>query len=93
MCEEIRDALIDANYLNEFRFSQIKEKWGSLCVYHFGAPQEVVDIIRKYEKLSAKTCVQCGKPAVKRTVGYVLPYCTDCADKAAQYEDLVDIEE
>ena len=92
MCKEIRDALIEANYLDKFRFSQIKEKWGALRIYHFGAPQKVIDIIRKYEKLSARTCVQCGKPAVKTTVGYILPYCTYCADKMARYEDLVDIE-
>ena len=33
MCEDIREPLVKANYLNEFRFSQLKEKYGSMRVY------------------------------------------------------------
>jgi hypothetical protein len=92
MCEEIRIALVEANYLDEFRFSQVKEKWGKLCIYHFGAPKEVIDIIRRYEKTSARICVNCGRIATKTTVGYILPYCDYCAEQVAKHEDLVDIE-
>ena len=53
MCEEIRDALIEANYLDEYRISQIKEKYASLRWYDFGATQKVHDIISKYEYISS----------------------------------------
>lgn len=39
MCEDIRQPLIDANYLDKFRFTQIKEKYNSLRCYHCGAPR------------------------------------------------------
>jgi hypothetical protein len=35
MCEDIRQPLIDADYLDKFRFSQIKEKYNGLCCCHF----------------------------------------------------------
>lgn len=91
MCEEIREPLIEANYLDKFRFSQIKEKYGTLRMYNFGAPEKVHDIIYKYENLSGRTCVHCGKPATKISQGYILPYCDDCA-KGKPY-DFVSVEE
>lgn len=92
MCEAIREPLIQANYLERFRFSQLKEKWGHMCCYHFGAPAEVDDIIRKYERLSAKTCIRCGEPAVKKSIGWVAPYCEKCAEllKHTEFELFMD---
>ena len=53
MCEEIREELIRADYLDKYRISQIKEKYGSLCWYDFGATEKIHrEIIPKYSKLS-----------------------------------------
>ena len=52
MCEDIKQPLVDANYLEKFRFSQIKEKYGTMRCYVFGAPEEVHNILHKYEYLS-----------------------------------------
>ena len=93
MCEEIREPLIEADYLDKFRFSQIKEKWGHACFYHFGAPKEVDDIIHKYEVLSARTCIQCGKKAVKRSTGWIAPYCMECSSVLANHMEFEDINE
>lgn len=93
MCEEIREPLIKAGYLDEFRFSQLKEKWGHMCCYNFGAPQEVHDIIHKYEKLSARTCIICGKPAMKVSTGWIQPYCLDCARVLEKHMNMMDINE
>lgn len=92
MCEEIREPLIQANYINEFRFLQIKEKYGSLRVYTAGAPQEVYDIIQKYEALSERICVTCGKPATKISQGWICPYCDECAEKLGRRK-FINIEE
>jgi hypothetical protein len=35
-------------------------------------------IINKYEKLSYKTCIMCGKPAKYITEGWISPYCENC---------------
>lgn len=93
MCEEIREPLIEANYLDKFRFSQIKEKYGSLRMYNFGAPEAVHNIINKYERLSTRICVRCGKTATKISQGWICPYCDDCAAKIDRYESFVSIDE
>lgn len=78
MCEDIRQPLIDSNYLEDFRFSQIKEKYNTLRCYHFGAPAEVCNIIRKYELMSRFVCVRCGNPATREVTGYLESYCDNC---------------
>lgn len=78
MCEDIRQPLIDADYLDEFMFSQIKEKWNRLECYNFGAPETVHEIIDKYSVMASYICTQCGKPATCETQGYIESFCDDC---------------
>ena len=80
MCEEIRDALIEDGDLDRYRVSQIKEKYGSLRWYDNGVRvgSRVHDIVRKYEFMSAGTCIVCGKPATRITLGWISPFCDDC---------------
>ena len=78
MCEDIRGPLIKAGCLDKFRFSQIKEKYGTMRCYNFGAPKEVDDIISKYEYISQFICQKCGKPATWETSGWIASYCDDC---------------
>ena len=40
LCEDLKNILIRNNCLDKFRFSQVKEKYGSLRLYDFSAPQE-----------------------------------------------------
>lgn len=77
MCEDIKEPLEKADCLEKFRFSQIKEKYGSMRAYVFGAPQEVYDIISKYEFLSQQVCCMCGKPAEYMTSGWISPFCKE----------------
>lgn len=80
MCKEIKAELKKHKFLYKYRIVQIKEKWGYLHWYDGGTPKDskIYDIIRKYEQISAKTCVVCGKPATKITKGWIYPYCDDC---------------
>ena len=80
MCEDIRQPLIDADYLDKFRFSQIKEKYNRMCCYNFGAPEHVYDIIMKYEYISQFICQRCGKPATYETTGWYTSYCDECIE-------------
>lgn len=81
MCEDIRQPLIDCDFLDKFRLVQCKEKFAELRVYHNGAPKKVCDIIAKYEQMSYYICSQCGKPAEYITSGWMIPLCGDCYDK------------
>lgn len=55
----------------------------SLRWYDNGIKQgsHVHDIIRKYEDISERTCIVCGKPATRITTGWICPYCDDCCPK------------
>lgn len=78
MCKEIKTALKKNNCLRKYRITQIKEKYGSLRWYDTGAPEEVHKIISKYEQISAKTCIICGKSAKYISKGWISPYCENC---------------
>ena len=84
MCEEIRQTLLKADYLNDYRVVQIKEKFGQLRWYDNGAPKsifrELNDIIYKYEDISERTCICCGRPATKISLGWISPFCDKCAN-------------
>lgn len=96
MCEEIRNALIEDNCLDEYRISQIKEKYGTLRWYDFGATQKVYDIISKYEYISGFICPSCGRPYAKElnVGGWIYTLCEDCALKMfpnMTHQDWIDI--
>lgn len=62
------------------RINQIKEKYGLLCTYFSAYTDELSVVLRKYEDLSQRTCIDCGKPATKITTGWISPYCDECAE-------------
>lgn len=89
LLEDLREALVKTNYLDEFRFTQIKEKYGSLRLYCNGAPEEVYDVLQKYEFISEYICIKCGSPqaCVVDDYGWYLPLCKDCWDKANKHRE------
>ena len=90
MCKEIKKELKKHKFLYKYRITQIKEKWGYLHWYDGGVPKDskVWDIIHKYEEISAKTCVVCGKPATKMSTGWISPYCDDCVVPGRKYTEI-----
>ena len=79
MCKEIRAALLSHGwkYLFKYRIMQIKEKFGELRWYDEFSTQDIQDIIDKYEDISRRTCLVCGKPATKMSTGWISPYCDE----------------
>lgn len=87
MCQDIKDDLMRTGYLDEYRISQIKEKYGSLRYYDFGCTDKMLhEIIPKYEELSKRTCICCGKPAKWITTGWISPYCDECVPRYERKE-------
>ena len=88
MWDELKEILEKHNYLDEFRFIQIKEKWGALRIYNYGVPTEAYDEIEewkaKYENLSEEVCIRCGKPSKYMTLGWYTFICEDCAKRSAK---------
>lgn len=82
MCKEIHEVLLKTNSVDSYRVLQVKEKYGRLCWYHTFAPDELEPIIDKYEEISKKTCVVCGRPATKIHKNWIGPLCDECVKKA-----------
>lgn len=92
LCEEISEELIEHNLLDQYRIMQIKEKFGFLHWYCRGATKKIHDeIIPKYERLSERTCIHCGKPATKISTGWVSPWCEACS--AQIHDTFVSVDE
>jgi len=96
MCEDIEKVLHGGNrqkieeveakldHKRYFEFIQIKEKFGTLRVYHEGSyPQELVqhvrDIISRAEAESRVTCEECGRPGKTRNDRWIKTLCDNCA--------------
>lgn len=94
MCADIKPMLVDAGFLDDFRFSQIKEKFGTLRAYCFMAPRNVLERINQAEHESAHTCIHCGRQARFITKGWIYPFCEKCIDPDLKLnEDYVEIED
>ena len=80
MCNELKEALEKINKINEFRIEQIKEKFGELRFYTNWINDDINKIINKYEVISRRTCICCGKPATQITTGWISPFCDECVE-------------
>lgn len=76
---------------DRIRIMDIKEKYGFLHVYFSYYTKELNDVLYKYESLSGHTCILCGAPATKVSMGWISPYCDECAESVK--ENFVDIDE
>ena len=96
MCQELKDELVKCDDLDRWRIVDLKEKYGSMRLYDNGykSDSKIPDIIAKYEGLSARTCIICGKPATKITTGWISPFCDDCCpnERAVSIEEYYDME-
>ena len=94
MMDEMFNAL--GFYVEDFEVYQIKEKFGSLEIYHGWKDREyteeefadinnitsdIYEIIRKYRDISLYTCVGCGDKATFLSDGWVIPWCDKCRDR------------
>ena len=72
--KELRQELIENNFLDKYYIFQIKEKFGGLRWYDNFDSQA----LSKYEKLSFRTCISCGKPATRISMSWINPWCDNC---------------
>jgi len=62
-------------------FGQIKEKFGTLCIYWSGGDEFVDGAVDMAEKMSAITCEECGMPGKIRRGGWIHVSCDKCHKK------------
>ena len=61
-----------------FKFSQIKEKYGTLRLYHDGGDSYCDGVVDMAEAMSAVTCEQCGAPGKPNDSGWISTLCEGC---------------
>lgn len=68
------------HYTDKFRFTQIKEKYGSLRLYNSGYPKDsnVSELEYIFEHLSTYVCEDCGRIAKYETPGWITELCDSC---------------
>ena len=95
LCEDLKRELLAAGgqkALEDYMVVQIKEKYGYLRWYDNGCTERWYrEILPKYEALSERTCLHCGKPAKFISAGWISPWCEDCAKEIN--DDMVPVEE
>ena len=94
--DDLYDVLGD--FSDDFVVLDCKEKYGSMVIYWSWKERPctvdeimqmnklydaIESVIRKYSKISYKTCVVCGKTAEEYSRGWVLPFCYDCFKNGA----------
>lgn len=64
----------------QVKFSQIKEKFGTLCLYIVSGTDKIFNIIDKYEELSKNVCEICGSTENVKLRGkhWYKSLCEDC---------------
>ena len=68
---------------HNIEISQIKEKWGELCIYTTGETDEIWDMIQVAEEKSHHICEVCGKPGERiiSETSWIYTRCTNCIKK------------
>lgn len=70
----------------EFEFTQVKEKYGGLRVYHFGGDAFIDGVIAMAEEMAYKTCELCGSTGTLCNTGYWLKTLCENHAKEHNYE-------
>jgi hypothetical protein len=61
-----------------FRVSQVKEKFGGLRCYTYGSSEQIEALISNAESLSVHICEQCGETGSRRPMGWIVTLCKKC---------------
>ena len=92
LCEELQKELERTNFVNAYVITDIKEKFGVLHWYSASEPavSNVHEILEKYEELSKKYCMECGKPNewILDDPYWIYYYCNDCKERLEKEEGL-----
>ena len=78
---ELERALREDGILDDYRITDIKEKYGTLRWYDNCTSKRVMDIINKYCCMSIDVCLYCGRPTYYQTRGWISNVCKKCARK------------
>jgi hypothetical protein len=62
----------------DFKFDQIKEKFGGLRAYYSGGNDYIRGLVTMAETMSYKTCEMCGNKGKPNKSGWITTLCQEC---------------
>jgi len=71
----------------QLKATQVKEKFGGLCFYVIGGTEYSRGVITMAEKLSRRTCEDCGMPGWDHGHSYKATRCDACDDRWVKLRD------
>jgi len=75
-----RDLLLEVK--SDFRWTQLKEKWGMACCYYDGGITPYgEELIHEFEHETKEICEVCGKSGSMRTDGWYKVLCNECYEE------------
>lgn len=82
-CEEIDKAIRGTKDYQNFRITQLKEKYGEFRQYFNLYSDELDKVVNAFEVISQHVCVRCGKldAHIINNYGWYEPVCKDCYQK------------
>lgn len=80
-CKKIRPILSEYNLLDNYRFNQLKEKYGTLRIYDNAAPAKIHILNSLYSCFANYICQRCGQFANFETSGWIESICENCYNK------------
>jgi hypothetical protein len=84
LCDKIREESAKDSSV-DFKFLQIKEKFGTLRIYGSGGNQSIYDLIHKAEEDSAKVCERCGSTEeaepLPTPTNWIKTHCKACREE------------
>jgi hypothetical protein len=85
-CMHLKPILVKHNYVDKFRFTQIKEKYGRLRMYDNGSPTEGHNLESVFGAMSGCICEYCGKKAAYETHGWIEVLCKEHITKQPSWK-------
>ena len=86
-CKNIKKYLVKEKLLNEFHFTQIKEKYGTMRLYNNLTTETISYLTILYEQFSEFICQECGNTATCQTCGWISSLCDNCAKDCSSYTE------
>lgn len=72
-----KDSNYECTYV-QVRFTQIKQKYGGLCVYYDGGDEYVAGLVKMASSISYMICESCGSKGECNKCGYYQTLCDNC---------------
>jgi len=87
LCKKIEWYIKTHKNIPKIEATQVKEKFGGLRFYYDGGDEVISEFIMEAERLSYKTCEECGTQTKVKTwyVGWHRTLCIPCAKKLGSY--------